>query len=182
MSLPSSGETPRRSRVRAPTGARAARVRPRGRRQRTVLCHTSHARNAFHIVHHHLPSSKLVAFGPGFIYLRRDHLPTTYNVTVPADDPGGYEPGKRGNAARRRRTRPRTSGVSPLSGLCVASSFPVPRGCVDGCAGVRRGPAPGCPSVRGTRWGRSVSEPNPSDLSLVRLAAVACSKIIIYKS
>ena len=41
---------------------RAARVRPRGRRQRTVLCHTSHARDAFHIVHHHPPSSSLVAF------------------------------------------------------------------------------------------------------------------------
>jgi hypothetical protein len=41
---------------------RAARVRPRGRRQRTVLCHTSHARDAFHIVHHHPPSSSLAGF------------------------------------------------------------------------------------------------------------------------
>ena len=41
---------------------RAARVRPRGRRQRTVLGHTSHARDAFHIVHHHPPSSSLAGF------------------------------------------------------------------------------------------------------------------------
>ena len=58
------------------SGARAARVRPRGRRQRTVLCHTSHARNAFHIVHHH-PWSTLPAAGSWLSAPGSSTVPTT---------------------------------------------------------------------------------------------------------
>lgn len=124
-----------------PSSHRRARSAGASPRPPSAYCTVSHVTRQERLPHCTPPPSQQQArgFRPRVhLRLRRDHLPTTtYNVTVPADDPGGYEPGKRGNAARRRRTRPRTSGVSPLSGLLCGLVASVPRGCVDGCAGVR---------------------------------------------
>ena len=148
------------------SGARAARVRPRGRRQRTVLCHTSHARNAFHIVHHH-PWSTLPAAG--------SWLSAPGSSTVPTCDDRGYEyePDPEAETPRAAAGRGRTSGLRPVCHRCTVSVWPrpsVPRG----CAGVR-----GARIGRGTR-GRDRSPNRPdSRPRLVRLAAVLYVKTYI---
>lgn len=138
------------------SGARAARVRPRGRRQRTVLCHTSHARNAFHIVHHH-PWSTLPAAGSWLSAPGSSTVPTWCATTAATNR----------IRKRKRRAPPPDADARPVfvrsvtAVPCPVSVWPrpsVPRGCA-GVRGARIGRGTGRGAAIGLRTVPSASCP-----------------------